>query len=58
MSNTSLGDALAQLNESDDQGLPVVDRADHERAVGYLSRIRALSAYNKALIDQHVEHHT
>ena len=31
---------------------------DGAEIVGYLTRVKALAAYNKALIDQHVEHHT
>ncbi|MFC2953960.1 chloride channel protein [Marinicaulis aureus] len=54
----SLGAALAKLNEAEEHGLPVVDAADKDQIVGYLSRVKALAAYNKALIDEHIEHHT
>ncbi len=54
----SLGEALARLNEAEEHGLPVVDPAEQDRVVGYLSRIKALAAYNKALIEEHIEHHT
>ncbi len=54
----SLGAALAQLNEADEHGLPVVEHDDHENIVGYLSRVKALAAYNKALIEDNIEHHT
>ena len=54
----SLGEALAQLTDAQEHGLPVVAEAEKDNVVGYLSRVKALAAYNKALIDQHVEHHT
>ena len=55
----SLGAALAALTEAHEAGLPVVDGdQDNAEIVGYLTRVKALAAYNKALIDQHVEHHT
>jgi chloride channel protein, CIC family len=37
--------------------LPVVEPDARDIAVGYLSRIKALAVYNKALIDEHIEHH-
>ena len=54
----SLGDALATLNEAEEHGLPVVHHKEREKVVGYLSRVKALAAYNKALIDDNIEHHT
>ncbi len=54
----SLGDALARLNEADEHGLPVVKTSNDNEVVGYLSRVKALAAYNKALIDDNIEHHT
>ena len=54
----SLGEALALLNETLEQGLPVVDAADRDAIVGYLTRVKALAAYNRALIEQNIEHHT
>jgi CIC family chloride channel protein len=54
----SLGEALAKLNEAEEHGLPVVEHAEPDRIVGYLSRVKALAAYNKALIEENVEHHT
>ncbi|WDI32078.1 chloride channel protein [Hyphococcus flavus] len=54
----SLGEALAKLNEAEEHGLPVVDADEPSVIVGYLSRVKALAAYNKALIDQNIEHHT
>ncbi|WP_375203727.1 chloride channel protein [Hyphococcus sp.] len=54
----SLGEALAKLNEAEEHGLPVVNAAEKDQVVGYLSRVKALAAYNKALIDENIEHHT
>ena len=54
----SLGEALAKLNEAEEHGLPVVDPSDRDHVVGYLSRVKALAAYNKALIEENIEHHT
>ena len=51
----SLGDALATLGEED--GLPVVSPKQPEAVIGYLSRVKALSAYNKALIEDNIEHY-
>ncbi|MEO1135594.1 MAG: chloride channel protein [Pseudomonadota bacterium] len=54
----SLGEALAKLNEAAEHGLPVVNEAEPDQIVGYLSRVKALAAYNKALIEDNIEHHT
>ena len=54
----SLGEALAALADGHENGLPVVEAGEADKIVGYLSRVKALAAYNRALIDQHVEHHT
>ena len=56
--NQSLGQALAILNEHDEAGLPVIDPKNPTIQIGYLSRVKALSTYNKALIDDNIEHHT
>ncbi len=53
----SLGEALARLDAYDEPGLPVVNSDEPEIVVGYLSRVKALAAYNRALIDSHIEHH-
>ncbi|MEM6414136.1 MAG: chloride channel protein [Pseudomonadota bacterium] len=53
----SLGSALARLEKLDEPGLPVVYEAERDRIVGYLSRVRALATYNRALVDSHIEHH-
>ncbi|RZO66580.1 MAG: chloride channel protein [Parvularculaceae bacterium] len=53
----SLGEALAKLEREDEVGLPVVSSRAPDDVIGYLSRVRALNAYNKALIDSHIDHH-
>ena len=58
LSKASLGEALARLNEVTEHGLPVVDADAPDAVIGYLSRVRALAAYNRALIEQNIEHHT
>jgi len=54
----SLGEALAKLNAVEEHGLPIVDSDDRDKVIGYLSRVKALAAYNKALIEDNIEHHT
>lgn len=54
----SLGDALETLADAQEHGLPVVEATSDDMVVGYLSRVKALAAYNRALVEQHVEHHT
>lgn len=53
----SLGKALATFNEHQESDLPVVAPHNPDEPVGYLTRVRALAAYNRALIDSHIEHH-
>ena len=55
--HASLGEALARLDALDEAGLPVVDEKTPAEIVGYLSRVKALKAYNKALIASHVDYH-
>lgn len=55
--NGSLGQALATLADLDVPGLPVVNSDNDAEVVGYLSRVKALATYNRALIESHVEHH-
>jgi len=55
--HTSLGEALARLEARDETGLPVVDEQTPEAIIGYLSRIRALAAYNRALVESHIDYH-
>ncbi|MEZ5893374.1 MAG: chloride channel protein [Parvularculaceae bacterium] len=54
----SLGEALATLSDAAEQGLPVVDPEEPAKVIGYLSRVKALAAYNKALIEENREHYT
>lgn len=58
LAGQSLGEALAMLSDANEYGLPVVDAERRDDVVGYLSRVKALSAYNRALVEEHVEHHT
>ncbi len=53
----SLGKALAMLERYEEVGMPVVEKSGSNETIGYLTRVRALSAYNRALIESHVEHH-
>lgn len=53
----SLGEALARLDDFGEDGLPVVEPADSGAVVGYLSRVKALAAFNRALVESHIEHH-
>ncbi|MEL7488456.1 MAG: chloride channel protein, partial [Pseudomonadota bacterium] len=53
----SLGRALATLENLNEPGLPVVDPGEPSAVIGYLSRVKALGAYNRALVDSHIEHH-
>lgn len=54
---SSLGEALAVLEKLDAAGLAVVESRETDRVIGYLSRIRALAAYNRALVQSHVDYH-
>ena len=58
LANQSLGEALAILEKHNEDGLPVTDLTEPTVVIGYLSSVKALSAYNRALIDSHIEHHT
>lgn len=53
----TLGDALAAFAKESDGALPVVENSEPDLVIGYLARERALEAYNRALIDIHVEEH-
>ncbi|MEM6538629.1 MAG: chloride channel protein [Pseudomonadota bacterium] len=53
----SLGRALAAFEKSEEAGLPVVLSKEPNKVVGFLSRIRALNAYNKALVESHIDHY-
>lgn len=54
----TLGDALAKMRYNDLDAMPVVDDEKRRKIVGYLTEGRALAAYNEALIEAHIEHHT
>ncbi|MEM8935983.1 MAG: chloride channel protein [Pseudomonadota bacterium] len=56
-SSDSLGEALAKLRGNNEHGLPVVDGEKRDSVIGYLSRVKALAAYNRALIEDNIEHH-
>ncbi|WP_306250540.1 chloride channel protein [Parvularcula sp. IMCC14364] len=53
----SLGEALAMMREKDLDGMPVTTAKDRNHVIGYITQVRALAVYNRALIDSHVEHH-
>lgn len=53
----TLGKALATFEEHGEEGLPVVSGKKPEEPIGYLTRVKALAAYNRALIESHIEHH-
>ncbi|MEM8986511.1 MAG: chloride channel protein [Pseudomonadota bacterium] len=53
----TLGQALARMEKAEADGLPVVDRSEPDLQLGYISQYKALKAYNRALVDSHVEHH-
>jgi len=53
----TLGEAIARLEDLDESGLPVVEESDPSAIIGYLSRVRALAAYNRALIESHIAYH-
>ncbi|MEZ5895575.1 MAG: chloride channel protein [Parvularculaceae bacterium] len=57
LAERSLGHALAKLEELDEDGLPVVRADEPNEIVGYLSRVKALAVYNRALIQSHVDYH-
>lgn len=51
----TLNDALLKLGLRDVGRLPVVDRKDHSRLLGLVTRKNILSAYNRALMARHTE---
>lgn len=53
----SLGEAIARLEKLEEIGLPVVEEKAPAESVGYLTRVKALASYNRALVDSHIEHH-
>ena len=57
IANQSLGEALAQMNDAQLDGMPVVADRDDSKIIGTLTQIRALRTYNAALVESHIEHH-
>ena len=53
----NLEHALRTFTRVGSETLPVVDEKDGLRIVGHAHRMTALSAYNQALVDAHVEEH-
>jgi CIC family chloride channel protein len=53
----SLGEAIAIMRANDMDGLPVADPDEKSKVIGYLTEVRALAVYNRALVDSHIEHH-
>ncbi|WOI54240.1 chloride channel protein [Parvularcula sp. LCG005] len=53
----TLGEALAVMTDLGADGMPVVASRDDPKIVGTLTQIRALTTYNKALVDSHIELH-
>lgn len=49
----SLNDALRKLGLRDVGRLPVVQRSDHKRIVGLVTRKNIIEAYNRALVREH-----
>lgn len=53
----SLGEALARMRDHDRDGMPVTDKEDRNKVIGYITQVRALAVYNRALVDSNIEHH-
>jgi CIC family chloride channel protein len=53
----TLGEALARMQELGLDGMPVVTEEGEARLTGTVTQVRALKAYNRALVDSHIEHH-
>lgn len=53
----TLGVALARMRDNDRDGMPVCDIDDRSKVVGYITQVRALREYNRALIESNIEHH-
>ncbi|GGC96572.1 chloride channel protein [Aquisalinus flavus] len=53
----SLGEALARMRDHDRDGMPVTDIDDRSKVIGYITQVRALAVYNRALIESNIEHH-
>ncbi len=55
--NQTLGEALARMSDLNLDGMPVVSTEDKSKIIGYVTQIKALNVYNRALVDSHIEHH-
>ncbi|MEO0809409.1 MAG: chloride channel protein, partial [Pseudomonadota bacterium] len=55
--NDTLEKALGMFDETGLQRLPVVAISDDRRIVGWAEHMAAMEAFNKALIERHVEEH-
>ncbi len=55
--NDTVESALRMFDRTGLQRLPVVAASDDGRIVGWATRMRAMDAFNKALIERHVEEH-
>ncbi|MEM9839987.1 MAG: chloride channel protein [Pseudomonadota bacterium] len=53
----SLGEALAEMGRLDLDAMPVTAGKGESKLLGTVTQLRALRAYNKALVDSHIEHH-
>ncbi|MEM1381340.1 MAG: chloride channel protein [Pseudomonadota bacterium] len=53
----SLGEALAEMGRLGLDAMPVTAGRGENKLLGTVTQIRALRAYNKALVDSHIEHH-
>jgi len=55
--NDTVETALRMFDRTGKQRLPVVSARDDESVVGWAERVDAMEAFNKALIERHVEEH-
>lgn len=55
--NDTVETALRMFDRTGRHRLPVVAVSDDERIVGWADRMKAMDAFNKALIERHVEEH-
>ena len=49
--------ALRVFDRAGTHSIPVVDAADKTRVIAYAHHVKALDAFNRALIDEHIEGH-
>ena len=57
MANDTVETALRLFDRTGQHRLPVVAASDDRRIVGWAERMSAMDAFNKALIERHVEEH-